>query len=431
MKTKFTIVFLFLALQINNLQAQWTVETVPDPKTSGLGFTSNPDGILTAEEISLIDSAVKVLEDSSKAQIAIIMLQSIGSETPKTFATELFNKWGIGSSGNDNGLLILFVMDQRRIEFETGYGIENILTDAKCYQIQQDYMVPKFKEGNYGQGMVAGVKAVVNVFMKNLEEITPTGDDLDVSDSYASQDSELPYRYYKKRSGLDKYGEFAGFYFRAVIFFTGLFLLFLVISLLLKNHFSRYQLMRIFTLYIWFLLFPIPFVILHFITRSLLEKWRNTPRISAKTGKLMHKLNEKEDNKFLEKGQVAEETAKSVDYDVWVTDEPEDVLIIAYKRWFSKYNSCPKCRYKTYYKVYDRVISSPTYTSSGSGEKKFSCTNCKHIKIKRYTIPKKTKSSSSSSSSRSSWGGGSSWGGSSSSSWGGGSSGGGGAGSSW
>ena len=105
--------------------------------------------------------------------------------------------------------------------------------------------------------------------------------------------------------------------------------------------------------------------------------------------------------------------------------EEGDILIQAYKRWFSKYSACSKCKYKTYFKVYDKVITQPTYSSTGTGEKSYKCTNCGHSKVYTYTIAKKTKTSSSSSgSSSSSWSGGSS-------SWGGGSSGGGGAGSSW
>jgi uncharacterized protein len=138
----------------------------------------------------------------------------------------------------------------------------------------------------------------------------------------------------------------------------------------------------------------------------------------------MRKLDENIDDQYLQKGQITEEQVKSIDYDVWISDEPGDILILAYKRWFSSYSSCPKCNYKTYYKEYDRIIRSATYSSSGEGERKYVCRHCKHSKITRYTIPRKTKSSSSSSSSRSgSFGG--------SSSFGGGRSGGGGAGSSW
>jgi uncharacterized protein len=48
----------------------------------------------------------------------------------------------------------------REIRFHTGYGLEGVLPDALCYRIQQDYMVPYFRAGNYSEGMVSGMRAV-------------------------------------------------------------------------------------------------------------------------------------------------------------------------------------------------------------------------------------------------------------------------------
>jgi len=430
---KVFILFVFLSLLFSETFSQWTVKSVPDPKAKGNFFVSNPDKILTDSQVFYLDSIIQEVQDSSKAEIAVVLLQSIGQSVPKSFATELFNYWKVGKEGTDNGLLILFVMDQRRIEFETGYGTEKILSDAKCFEIQQDFMVPRFKEGDYGQGMIDGIQEVVNIFMGRALEITPeeTSSSVDYSNDYTPYDYDYDYKY----SFYDRYLEEIKLYLFLMIGACAIFFILLIISFINKDYFVRYQTLRIFRLYIWFILFPVPFIALYILTRKLTEKWRNTPRISARTGLMMHKLSEEEDDNYLEKGQIAEEKVKSVDYDVWISGEEGDVLIQSYKRWFSKYNSCPKCKFKTYYKVYDKVIVSPTYSSSGTGEKLYKCTNCGHSKTITYTIPKKTKSSSSSSGSRSYGSNSSSWGSSSSyssgSSLGGGSSGGGGAGSSW
>ena len=407
--------------------SQWTTTTVPDPKKSGNGFVSNPDNILSPYEVTYLDGTIQALKDSTKSEIAIVVLQSIGSEVPKTFATELFNLWGIGSAENDNGLLILFVMDQRRIEFETGYAMEQVLSDATCYEIQQQFMVPRFKEGLYGQGMIDGVDATIRILKGESEVLIPATGAETIEEHEANYpDDYSNSTFYHRNRGL------MNFYIVLSSISVLLFFVLLLFALFKKDYFIRYQLLRVFRLYIWFIIIPVPFVGIYIWVKKMTDAWRITPRISAKTGLLMHKLSETEDDQYLEKGQIAEETVKSIDYDVWVSGEEGDVLIQKYKRWFSKYNSCPNCKYKTYYKEYDIVITAATYSSSGTGERKYCCTNCGHSKTTRYTIPRKTKSSSSSSSS-SSWGGGSSsWGGGGGGgSWGGGSSGGGGAGSSW
>jgi uncharacterized protein len=408
--------------------AQWTVKTVPNPRGKN-SYVSNPDNILTKTEVSKIDSILQEIEDSSKAQVAVIMLQSIGTTVPKEFATELFNFWKIGTKEANNGLLVLFVNDQRRIEFETGYGIETILPDAKCYEIQQNYMVPRFKEGNYGQGMIDGIAATVEIIMGRYKEITTNETATTNTNTYSTQDYST--NSYNNYSYNTSYYSFLGFYIRTTIIMILIFIILFCITLFQKDFFDRYRTLRIFKLYVWFILFPIPFVGIYFLVKDLMDKWRNAPRISAKTGRVMHKLSETEDDQHLQAGQVTEEQIKSIDYDVWVSEEPGDVMILGYKRWFSKYSGCPKCKYKTYYKEYDRVLVSATYSSSGKGERKYKCMNCGHSKIETYTIPRKTKSSSSSSYSSSSYGSSSSSSFGGTRSWGGGSSGGGGAGSSW
>lgn len=228
-------------------------------------------------------------------------------------------------------------------------------------------------------------------------------------------------------SGLYLYG------YEAIVFFYlsgagilfGLFLLTYISTLLIKDPYRKFHTLKIFKLDVFSYIFPFPMYVVDLLVENLLENWRNRVRFSKKTGLEMHKLDEEKDNKYLEKGQVAEEKVKSVDYDVWVSGEPEDVLILRYTTWFSKYSTCSRCKYKTWYLVYDRTISAATYSSSGTGEKKKACAHCGHQSISRYTIPKLNPPSSSSSSggysssssSGGSWGGGSFGGGGSSSSW--------------
>ena len=136
----------------------------------------------------------------------------------------------------------------------------------------------------------------------------------------------------------------------------------------------------------------------------------------------MRKLSEEEEDPYLDQGQISEEDIKSVDYDVWITEDAEDILILKYTNPFSKYKSCQKCGYKTYSLKSSRVVIPATYSSSGKRKMIYTCKNCNYRKVDHQIIPRKQRSSSSG-------GGGFSGGGGSS--WGGGSSGGGGAGVSW
>ena len=156
--------FLFLSpTYTQETKEVFSTETVPNPKDGGRGYVSDPAAFINAVDIVQINQIIAAIEDSTTAQIAIVVLPSIGTENPKAFATELFNFWGIGQSNKDNGLLILSVMDQRRTEFETGYGMEAVLTDAQCYRIGMQRLVPHFKEGAYGAGLLAALEGIQEV----------------------------------------------------------------------------------------------------------------------------------------------------------------------------------------------------------------------------------------------------------------------------
>ncbi len=162
------------------LSAQtFTIETVPDPKQNPSShYVSNPTGILSAAAVARIDSMLGRLEDSTTAQVAVVVLPSIGEAVPKDFANALFKKWGVGRAQNDNGLLILFVLDQRRVEMETGYGLEGVLPDITCARIQREKMVPAFKSGDYNGGLIAGVEGIYETLTEPAAAQEVAGDEI-------------------------------------------------------------------------------------------------------------------------------------------------------------------------------------------------------------------------------------------------------------
>lgn len=126
-------------------------------------YTSNPDGILSAEAVRAIDIACDSLRTKGVAQVAVVAVRDIVSDDVFTFAHELFSSWGVGLDKADNGLGIILVLDKREVRFITGYGLEGVLPDAVCKRIQQRYMVEPLGSGDYDKGMVDGVAAVATL----------------------------------------------------------------------------------------------------------------------------------------------------------------------------------------------------------------------------------------------------------------------------
>lgn len=159
MKRLFLFLFFFVGIT-TSAQTVWTVETVPNTRMQGNNIhVSDPDGFLSDSAEMNINAALCSIRE--QADVFLVTLATIGEAEPKHFATKLFNRWGIGDAETNNGVLLLFVEDQHAMEFETGYGAETILTDAKCERIFSKTMVPFFKKGDYEAGLMAGVGEIV------------------------------------------------------------------------------------------------------------------------------------------------------------------------------------------------------------------------------------------------------------------------------
>ena len=157
---------------------QYTIDDVPNVRLSDVRqYVTDPSAILSATARDSINAILGRLEKSTGIETAVVMLPSIGDEDIFEFGHELFRKWGIGKKKSDNGLLILFVMDQKKVRFTTGYGIEGTMTDAMSKRIQTTLMIPRFKKGNWDGGMVNGVRAVAKTLDGSMQAEEDSGED--------------------------------------------------------------------------------------------------------------------------------------------------------------------------------------------------------------------------------------------------------------
>lgn len=173
MKKLLCILFLgTLSLIPQEIRAEkaYGIKDVPNTYVQNhMHHVSDPENILSPESIEEINRMLSILEDSTGIQSMVVMLPSIGEKDIFEFAHSLFRHWGIGSNERNEGLLVLYVSDQRKIRVTTGYGLEGILPDAVCKRIQERYMLPHFREGDTDKGMTEGVAAIVNVLDGSME----------------------------------------------------------------------------------------------------------------------------------------------------------------------------------------------------------------------------------------------------------------------
>ena len=99
-------------------------------------------------------------EQATGAQMVIAIFPSLEGESLEDFAIRLAERWRVGDKKLDNGVILLVFVQERRIRMEVGYGLEAVLPDAVAAQIIRDQIGPRFREGRWGDGLMAAVDAV-------------------------------------------------------------------------------------------------------------------------------------------------------------------------------------------------------------------------------------------------------------------------------
>ncbi|MEC8569135.1 MAG: TPM domain-containing protein [Pseudomonadota bacterium] len=119
--------------------------------------------VLSDAEIQQLDQKILDLYQQGKAQIGVIIVPTTGQEAIFDFALRTGEKWQLGSVKRDNGLLMAVAINDRKIQILTGYGLEGVLPDVVLSRIIRNQITPYFKQGQYAQGISAGLDEITRI----------------------------------------------------------------------------------------------------------------------------------------------------------------------------------------------------------------------------------------------------------------------------
>jgi uncharacterized protein len=98
------------------------------------------------------------VESKTTSEIFVATVPSLEGMTVEEYGNKLFNQWGVGKKGKDNGLLVLVCPPERKVRVEVGYGLESTIPDGLAGEIIRNVFIPSFKKNDYAGGIVAGVE---------------------------------------------------------------------------------------------------------------------------------------------------------------------------------------------------------------------------------------------------------------------------------
>jgi uncharacterized protein len=126
--------------------------------------------IIPADTRAAIEQKLADLEAKSGIQLVVATVSSLEGQEIEPYANQLFRQWQLGEKAKNNGVLLLVAPNERRVRIEVGYGLEGTLTDALSKVIITNAITPRFKAGNFGDGVTRGVDDIITVLTTDASE---------------------------------------------------------------------------------------------------------------------------------------------------------------------------------------------------------------------------------------------------------------------
>lgn len=155
----FGLVFAFIFFFQLTAQANFSDDRqVPSP--SGDIYVQDFANILNENEKAELRSIGMNIEDQTSNQIAVLTVESIGDTTIEEYANRAYRKYGLGTKENDNGVLLILAMKDKKVRIEVGYGLEGIIPDGKAGRILDANAIPYLREGQPNLAVINTYKAL-------------------------------------------------------------------------------------------------------------------------------------------------------------------------------------------------------------------------------------------------------------------------------
>jgi uncharacterized protein len=126
--------------------------------------------IISAGTEAQLDQRLRDYNRETGRALIVATIPSLDDANLEQYATGLFAEWGIGGEARDQGLLLLVARDDRKMRIEVGYGLHPYFGGIMAGRVIRGEITPRFKEGDFDGGIVAGIDAISAHLAKSPEE---------------------------------------------------------------------------------------------------------------------------------------------------------------------------------------------------------------------------------------------------------------------
>lgn len=123
------------------------------PRPSPPRLVNDLARLMQPAEADALEQKLVAYNDSTSSQIAVVTVPSLDGDEIADYAQKLYEAWGIGRKGKNNGILVLVAQQERAARIQTGYGLEGAVPDALAKRIISNTLVPAFRQNQYYAGL--------------------------------------------------------------------------------------------------------------------------------------------------------------------------------------------------------------------------------------------------------------------------------------
>lgn len=153
-------VLLLVAAAILSAAAPAAPAPLPAPPKD---YVLDEAGVLDPAQKALLAVDLAQFERQTSNQIWVCILPAVPSDyTMEDFTQRTAEAWGVGRKDQDNGLVLFVFPESRELRVEVGYGLEGAVPDALANRIIDADIVPSFRAGDMGGGIIRGVTALMD-----------------------------------------------------------------------------------------------------------------------------------------------------------------------------------------------------------------------------------------------------------------------------
>lgn len=150
------ITLLTILLAIASVRAEMAI---PSLKAHVTDLT----GTLSAHETAQLEHQLAAFEKAKGSQIAILIVPTTQPYAIEQYSMQVVETWKIGRKDINDGVLLLIAKNDRMLRIEVGYGLEGTLPDATAKRIISEIITPRFKQGQFAEGIQAGIEAIIGL----------------------------------------------------------------------------------------------------------------------------------------------------------------------------------------------------------------------------------------------------------------------------